>query len=231
MRKWILMAVATVVLGAIVLGVLLGRQSADAEISSEQAAAKVTDIYGGKVEETQVSDKHYQVEFVREGGTYTALVNKKTGQIENMELNEKAGAPAKLSSKEASAIASNEVAGEVENVSYVKEANEYEVKIITKDPKKQSTVFIAADTGKVRDIVDKAVEESPPLKEEPVISEQEAIEIAKKTLDGEVGDVEFVETEDGGYYLVDIENEATEQEVLVQVHAIRGDTMTVEWDD
>ena len=44
-------------------------------------------------------------------------------------------------------------------------------------------------------------------------------------------EVEFIETADGGYYLVEIENVDSDQEATIQIHAIRGDTMTVDWDD
>ncbi|WP_186763828.1 PepSY domain-containing protein [Planomicrobium sp. CPCC 101079] len=227
MRKWIIMALATVFLGAVVLGLLLSRQTGGEEINAEEAGAKVEELYDGKVEETRTAGDSYEVKFAREGGQYAAVVDKESGQIRSVELIRKSETPQKLTEDEAAAIALQEAEGEAGKVVYSKESNEFQVEV--KGAEKISTVFVSADTGEVRKITNEAVEAKPAS--EPVITQDKAIGIAKKTLDGEVGEVEFVASEDGGYYLVDIENEETEQEVLVQVHAIRGETMTVEWDD
>ncbi|MBT2570373.1 hypothetical protein [Planococcus sp. ISL-110] len=72
------------------------------------------------------------------------------------------------------------------------------------------------------------MEEPEPVR---IITRDEAVRVAKNTLDGEVQEAEFVQTEDGGYYLVEIVNDQTEQEATIQIHAVRGDTMSVEWDD
>ncbi len=227
MRKRIIMALATVFLVAAVLGLLLSRQTGSEEISAKAAETKVVEMYGGKVEENRTSNEFYEILFTREDGRYTAKVDKQTGQIGTVELKEKIDIPKKLTKEEASAIALKEVEGKAGKVAFVEESNEFEVEV--KGTEKISTVFVAADTGEVRKITNEPVASEPAS--EPVITQEEAIGLAKKTLDGEVGEVEFVDSADGGYYLIDIENEETEQEVLVQIHAIRGDTMTVEWDD
>ncbi|WP_186725537.1 PepSY domain-containing protein [Planomicrobium sp. CPCC 101110] len=227
MRNRLLVVLATVFLGALVLVLLLNSHSGEEEISAEDAETKVMELYGGEVEETLTSSESYEIRIVREDGRYTAQVDRQTGRIGSMELNEKTKKSQKLNEEEASAIALQEVEGEAGKVVYSKENNEFNVEVIGAE--KISTVIIAADTGEVRKITNEAVETDPVS--EPVITQEEAIGIAKKTLDGEVGEVDFVDSEDGGYYLIDIENEETEQEVLVQIHAIRGETMTVEWDD
>ena len=52
---------------------------------------------------------------------------------------------------------------------------------------------------------------------------------------GEVDDVDFVNSEAGGYYLVQIEIDTDDDddmdEVTYQIHAISGKVMTVTWDD
>ena len=62
-----------------------------------------------------------------------------------------------------------------------------------------------------------------------ILSEQKIIAIAQKQLKGEVDSVEFYETADGGYYLVEIET--TEDEATFQIHAITGEILSISFDD
>ena len=68
-----------------------------------------------------------------------------------------------------------------------------------------------------------------------LISKKQAIDIALGQLKGEVDDVDFIQTSDGGYYLVEIElNDKTDQrgdEAVFQIHAISGKVHSVTWDD
>ncbi|REB06136.1 hypothetical protein DVB69_13900 [Sporosarcina sp. BI001-red] len=66
-----------------------------------------------------------------------------------------------------------------------------------------------------------------------IISKQQAIKIALGQLNGEVDDVDFVNTSEGGYYLVEIEIDVDDgpDEATYQIHAISGKIMSVTWDD
>lgn len=236
MRKWILMASATILLGAAVLVFLLYPRTSP-DVTAEQANETVISLYGGEVERTTETGDDYQVEFNRPDGRYSALVNRRNGQVESMELVEKAETAEtakQLTEQQAEEIALEQAAGTVDSVAYNEERNEYEVKI--KEEAQLSMVVLSAATGEVRKISQEPVEASVPVEEpepEPdrVITRDEAIVLAKKTLNGEAQEAEFVQTADGGYYLVEIENDDTDQEATIQIHAIRGDTMSVEWDE
>lgn len=228
MKKWMFMAAATAVIAIAALAYLLSAGGKDDSISAAQAGEAVISQYGGVIEETALTGEVYEVGFTREDGTYKAGVDSSTGRVLSVELIEKASdpVPEKLTEDEAKAIAVQEAGGIAEAIRYAEEANEYEVDITEGSTKK--TVFVAADTGDVRKITDVAAEIPEP---EPVLSREEAIAIAQETLAGEVQEVEFTETTDGGFYLIEIENEELDKEATVQIHAIRGETMTVEWDD
>lgn len=231
MRKWILMASATILLGAAVL-VFLMFPSSSQDITLEQANETVISLYGGKVEKTTESPDAYRVEFQRTDGHYLALVNRQNGQVESMELIEKTEVAKELTQQQAEEIALQQAAGEIDGVTYNEERNEYDVAV--KEETQLSTVVVSAATGEVRKISQEPIEAEAPAEEpelDRIITRDEAVRLAKNTLDGELQEVEFVQTEDGGYYLVEIENDQTEQEATIQIHAIRGDTMTVEWDD
>jgi uncharacterized membrane protein YkoI len=231
MRKWMIMAAATILLGVIVIIYLLNPFIGTEEINAAEAEQSVLQMYGGEIVATSEAEDDFIVEFNKPEGFYTATVSKATGQVESMKLLEKNEQSKELTEKQASAAALTEVGGTLEEIAYSKENSEYTVKI--KDGQIIKTVIVAAATGEIRKITSEAAPTgpAPEPRTEPVITKDEAIALAKQTLDGEVQEAEFVDTEDGGYYLVEIENDETEQEVTVQIHAIRGETMTVEWDD
>ena len=59
------------------------------------------------------------------------------------------------------------------------------------------------------------------------------MEIALGQLQGEVEYVVFEKTKDGGYYLVEIEQdneESDDLEAVFQIHAISGEIVSVTWD-
>lgn len=231
MRKWLLMVSATILLGVAVLVFLLFPRSSP-EISAQQANETVIGLYGGEVEKTTESGDVFEVEFQRPGGLYRALVNRQNGQVETMELIEKTEAVKEITEQRAEEIALEQATGTIDGVSYNKERNAYEVNV--REETQLSTIIISAATGEVQKISHELIEVEPPAEEpelDRIITRDEAVQLAKNTLDGEVQEAEFVQTEDGGYYLVEIENDQTEQEATVQIHAVRGDTMSVEWDD
>lgn len=62
----------------------------------------------------------------------------------------------------------------------------------------------------------------------PLLSKEQAVDIALKEVPGEVDSVEFVKTAQGGIYFVEIEQE---DDVTVQVHAITGEIIVIKYDD
>ncbi|MBZ5200409.1 PepSY domain-containing protein [Planomicrobium chinense] len=232
MKKWMLMAAGTVLLGVIVIAFLLNPFIGSESISAQEAEQSVLDLYGGELVGTSEVDNRFAVDFNKADGLYTAMVNKATGQVESMKLIEKKEPATRLTEEQAGAAALKKVDGALESVTYLKDNQQYEVKI--KDEKNITTVLVAAVTGEIGNITAEPIAK-PDVKPEPepdaAITQDEAIAIAKQTLDGEVQEAEFVQTEGGGYYLIEIENEESEREVTVQIHAIRGETLTVEWDD
>ena len=70
----------------------------------------------------------------------------------------------------------------------------------------------------------------PTTDQKPILlTEQQVISIASAQFTGEVEDVDFENTADGGYYLVEIDT--AEEEVTVQIHAITGKILSVSFDD
>ena len=81
------------------------------------------------------------------------------------------------------------------------------------------------------DVADTQVKpSSPPASaQKPVLlTEQQVIAIASAQFTGEIEEIDFENTADGGYYLVEIDT--AEEEVTVQIHAITGKILSVSFD-
>jgi uncharacterized membrane protein YkoI len=235
MRKWMFMSLATLLLGVLAAIYLLYPRPASEAVNVQEAEEAVISVYGGEVAKTVLDGQQFKVEFVREDGRYIASVNRKDGKVEKVEAVEGA-APEKteqLTEEQAGAIAAKETGGTVKQVRYLKEKDEYEIHLAGE--KGSQVVVMSSISGEIRKITPIAEgtepEPKPGPEPKPVLTEAQAIEIAKKTLDGEVQEVSFADDSDGGSYLVEIENDQLDKEVTVQIHAVRGETLTVEWDD
>ena len=62
-----------------------------------------------------------------------------------------------------------------------------------------------------------------------VLTEQQAIDIALKEVTGALDSVEFEKTTDGGNYFIEIEQ--ANNEIIVQIHAITGKILSIQYDD
>ncbi|WP_422123697.1 PepSY domain-containing protein [Planococcus sp. X10-3] len=235
MKKWIAISIASVVL--VIAAVFFLIQSLDTNHMFDEAEAteKVISLYGGEADSATLSGDLIMVEFTNSQGRYRAAVDQNSGEVESLELIEQTGPANNLTEQQAEDIALAEAEGEITATVYSKERNEYEVEITGET--QLAIVAISAETGEVRKISTEEIADAEPPEEEPaaeperIITRDEAVAIARQTLDGELQEVEFIETADGGYYLVEIENDDTDQEATIQIHAIRGETLTVDWDD
>ncbi|MBT2581767.1 PepSY domain-containing protein [Planococcus sp. ISL-109] len=241
MRKsWAMSAVASVLLLLILTLLLFPRTSADS-VTIEEAQASIEQLYGGEINNTMEAEDFYQIEFNRANGRYLAVVSRADGQVTSLELIEPQGPAKKMTESEAAEFAQAAEVGEVDEVHYVQKSNAYKIEMLSDTEKK--TLVVSAEDGEIMDVQKEPREiaadpedpatapEEPVAEPERIISKDTAIAIAKETLNGEVDDIEFVQTADGGYYLVEIDDDATDREAKIQIHAIRGETMTVEWDD
>lgn len=77
------------------------------------------------------------------------------------------------------------------------------------------------------------VAEQPEQPDEPVqsvkLTEQQAIDIAQNVFNGTLEDAEFIDSSNGGYYLIELESES--QEAEIQIHALTGDVLSAVYDD
>lgn len=235
MKKWIAILIAAVFLVFAVVFFLLNQADDGNRLDEAEAMERVTNLYGGEGEGAEISGNLIMVQFSNEEGKYNASVDRDSGKVTSVQLIEKTGPARNVDEQQAEEIALGQAEGEIEGTVYSRELNEYEIRVAGET--QTAIIAISAETGEVMKISTEEIAEPEPPAEPPaaepdrVLSSEEAVTIAKQTLNGEVKEVEFIETADGGYYLVEIENDDSDQEATIQIHAIRGDTMTVDWDD
>lgn len=238
MRKWWAIGIVIIVFSVAALAFFLFPRTAADSVTMDEAAQTIEQLYGGSIENATETEGFYQIEFKRDDGIYLAAINRADGQVESLELMENTGPAKTLTEEQASEAATTAEPGEIKEIQYIESDNRYEVEIRSETERK--ILSISAETGAVLDVQTEALEtpaepepDSAPTPQEPerIISQEGAIAIAKETLNGTVDEVEFIQTTDGGYYLVEMDDDASDREATIQIHAIRGETMTVEWDD
>lgn len=177
---------------------------------------QLEEAYGGKVERLSLDGTMFEAELSRNKGVYLATVDAETGKvlslIQTKEVIEEDDttddADTVVGTKNTESAAQDKVQTD-EATTEPKQTTPSEPKVTTTEPKK--TV--------------------PPKKLTTVlISEKQAIKIALGQLKGEVEDVEFVQTSEGGYYLVEIDDNK-DDEATFQIHAISGEILSVTWED
>ena len=100
-----------------------------------------------------------------------------------------------------------------------------DLKLIHKNENKQSEEQTNSETSKENQAtVNKPVKNDT----KPLLSKEQAVDIALKEVPGEVDSVEFVKNAEGGIYFVEIDQE---DDVTVQIHAITGEIIVIEYDD
>lgn len=72
-------------------------------------------------------------------------------------------------------------------------------------------------------------EQPKPEENLTVLTEQQASTIALQEVDGKLDSVDFENTTDGGNYFVEIEQD--DKEITVQIHAITGKILSIQYDD
>lgn len=229
-KQWLLPLLLAIIV--LIIGVIFiqGLFSKDEQMTKEEVEQQLVLMYGGTVEDLTFQDEIYSAEITRSGGIYSAKVNATNGQVLAMTLIEKIEeeAPKLLSEQEVKDMIGEKYHNDVEGLTLNEEGETptYEVEVA----KNQTLlkVIVNAQTGEVM-----KEEEQPSSTKNTLITREEAIEIALGQLYGEVEYVKFIDNEDGGYYLVEIEQDRDDDDIeaVFQIHAITGKIMTIEWDD
>ena len=230
-KPWVLPLIITIIIlvaGGLFIGNLLTNK---APLSSEEIQTQLETIYDGKVESLKLENGIYFAKIARTDELYSAEIDAVSGKV--LALNQiskvEEEKPQILSEKAVREEIAKKYPGEIERLSLNKNKEQpvYNAEVV----KGKALVELQVDalTG---EIISEHMKET--TTEDVLITRDQAIEIALGQLKGEVKYVVFEKTDDGGYYLVEIEqdNEDTDDlEAVFHIHAITGKVLFVEWDD
>ena len=230
-KPWVIPLIVTIVIlivGGLYIGSLLKTEK---PLSNDEIRSQLEDMYGGTVDSLSMENGIYVVELTRSGALYSAKVEAVTGKVLSLDqLSEvEVGSTKVLTEKEARAIIAEKYPGEVERISLNKKEGPpvYNVEVVHD----QALVTVALD-ARSGELISEETKKIP--EENVIITRDKAIEIALEQLRGEVDHVSFEHTDNGGYYLVEIEqdnDDSDDVEAVFQIHAITGEILSVDWDD
>lgn len=216
-------------------------------IPSDSIKSQLEKMYNGKVSDLLLNDDIYGATLTREGSIYLVRVDGATGKVISIILKE----PSKeLVTKQKEAA---EKADKKKDEPSIGKTEEVPVKPAPEEPKSQpeapkpapaqpkpepkpepkQTPKPQQQQNQYNNHPNNRHENKPAQQNTVIISKQQAIKIALTQLNGEVDGVDFVQTSEGGYYLIEIEIDVEDgpDEATYQIHAISGKIMSVTWDD
>ncbi|HWO97658.1 MAG TPA: PepSY domain-containing protein [Bacillus sp. (in: firmicutes)] len=225
---------------AIGLFVFIGLQSwapsLSAQTLTEEEAKKVAmDKYRGDIIKTTKTNDHYQVDMQLKTGIYHIRIDAENGEV--ISITRESGSKAKeepplvetpqketpkerLTEKEIEAQLSSQ--GHVESIEYVEEKETSYYKAVVSSNNGKRTLKLDPFTGAVIDSSQEAAS---------IITENEAIVIAEKHVNGTGDDAEFFHPDgETPYYIVDVELD-DDREAEVQVDAYTRAVKSVIWED
>lgn len=223
MKKWLIPIFVIAVSGAVAFLFLQDRVFNVESLNETDAIAHIESLYNGRVEHIEKNAHYYEAQLSRKGATYEVAIDANTHQITGLTLKEGAVTPF-LTEAEIRKLLANYTSSEIESITL--KDKYYDVKI--RDENAIKTLTMDVYTGEILSETETIKEVVEPSSVETVISKKQAIQIALKKLKGEVDSVDYEETEEGGYYLIEIETE--DEEAVFQIHAVSGKVMSVAWD-
>lgn len=230
-KAWLIPLLIVIVIALIAIFYRGNFFSQDEPLSREAVSDQIEKMYEGTVDKIKVQKGVYIAELTRTDAVYQVEVDMVSGNILSLkqltEVEEKSQKV--LSETEVTDIIAEHYDSEIERMTLNDEAEEvvYEVEVV--EDQALVKIIIDALSGEV-------ISEEPQGETDPkaLISREQAVKIAFTQLKGDVEYVEFKQTENGGFYLIEIEqnnDNGKNLEAVIQIHAITGEILSVVWDD
>ena len=134
-----------------------------------------------------------------------------------------------LSTEEVKKIALQEIAGTVEEIELERKSDKVVYGVEVEKDNFDYDLYIDAYSGEIYTINHDDDHISPLNNKQNMISQADATTIAEKEVNGKV--VEIERDEDDGFYKYEVELRTDRGEVEVEIDAVTGKVLEVEWDD
>jgi len=230
--------------GALLLVTLLfiGQQilmgtSAAAPLSEDEAKAIIDERYpNGEILDITKHESGYTIKIEIVSGTYSVKVNDESGEIELIEplevtvndSTESASDDKMMTEEEIRTEVPNHTSGEIQSLKTIQYQNSTVYEVVINEEDALVTLLFEPYTA---DVISNIREVTKVEQADPVpLTEQQAVEIALSEVSGEVDDVDLEQSEDGLYFIIEIET-PDDREANVQINAISGKIMSTTWDD
>ncbi|MEO4054500.1 PepSY domain-containing protein [Solibacillus sp. CAU 1738] len=205
-------------------------------MNEDEIRTRVENLYSASVQSIVTKEQAAIVSFTTSKGLYEVAIDRETGRASNLVLvHETPTIAQQPTDKEEVAVGSEEKPATPQNEESKQPTTEQneeskqpnnttsETAPSKDNPTKPNTQQPAKNPSST------ATTETPKKPASAIISEQKAIQIALKQQPGELDNVDYEETDDGGYYEIDIEHDDGETTFII--HAITGKILSVEFDD
>lgn len=180
------------------------------ELTTKEISERIEQVYNAKIQTIVEQDDHFIASFNKNGSIFEVNIHAVTGQLSNLTLVHKKVEPSDKTDQQ-------------------EDNKPAEVSTEKEPTKTDSTVQQPTKTPPNTEKVEtQQPKPAKPAATKPLLTEQQAIAIALKEVPGELDSVEFKSSADGGSYFVEIEQE---DEVTVQIHAITGKILSIQYDD
>lgn len=211
-KQWLIFPTIVVIVIIVVSYVAYNQLLTNTTLSKTEIESRIAALYGGKVETIQKNGSQYVITFAVDDYIYEVVANEDYGTFQKLVVIKEGKAP----------VNQNETPSENKNQTPNEQTEEpstpSETPKPTPDQQEPTTKPTPAPV-------------KPPAAQER-LTEQQVIAIAKKEVAGTVDDVEFYPNNNGGYFIVEIENDTEDaDDVTLQIHAITGKILSVSFED
>ncbi|MEK4426106.1 PepSY domain-containing protein [Solibacillus sp. FSL K6-1523] len=197
-------------------------------LTKEQMIDQVETVFNGSVQSFIEKENYYLASFERSGSTYEVKIDPHNGELSNMQAIFITDKPI-VAVKDDYSTTPNKNAEPVEGekLDDVSKPNNQANPAITTKPNDA-----AGATPDSKPIPTENPKETPSQQTKPLLSAAQAKAIALKEVKGEVDSIDYKATSDGGHYFIEIDLEDDDMdEAYVQVHAITGKILSIQFED
>lgn len=224
--KWMLgLVILMLAVSIFVIWNIQDRYFETEELTIQEAASQIETLYSGKVESFEQKGDIFYLLLDRNDSIYEIHIDSETGNIISFSKAD-IDTPDALDIKteeEIRTLLTSENKGTIQKIKLYQNGltPQYLVEL-TKDGALK-TLVVHAKTGKI--ISEKTKEQTPIKPTVTAISSEKAKQISLAQLNGNVQYVTFEQSNDGGYYLVEVST--AEQRAVFEIHAITGKVISV----
>lgn len=177
------------------------------ELTEDEVKIRVEKVYTGEIMNIVQKDDGYIVAFSKDKGIYEVFINKTNGKFSELKI-----------------VHENKTVG-MDHTS--NEQNNEQEKNVNTQQSEQTNNTKANNKQSSNSTASKEKQTSKQTR--VLLTEKQVQQIALKQFPGEIDNIEYVNRSDGGYYLVEVEND--EEEAEFQIHAVTGKILSVKFDD